>query len=100
MPEHPKMHTIAPTAKEGLAPGSTWYRVRNPDLNGSGQIFIGLSSGQGQHHAEEALLVLEFSPPCCSFTKLRPTFCNSNPADCSTPGLPVPHYLSDFDLSF
>ena len=28
---------------------------------------------------------------CCSVAKLCPTLCN--PVDCSSPGLPVPHYL-------
>ena len=31
---------------------------------------------------------------CCSFAKWCPTLCN--PMDCSTPGLPVPHYLPEF----
>ena len=31
---------------------------------------------------------------CCSVTKLCPTLCNS--MDCSTPGLLVPHHLSEF----
>ena len=31
---------------------------------------------------------------CCSVSKLCPTLCS--PMDCSTPGLPVPHYLPEF----
>ena len=31
---------------------------------------------------------------CCSVTKSYPTVCE--PMDCSTPGLPVPHYLPEF----
>ena len=31
---------------------------------------------------------------CCSVTKSRPTL--RNPMDCSTPGLPVPHYIPEF----
>ena len=31
---------------------------------------------------------------CCSVAKLLPTLCN--PTDCSTPGLPVLHYLLEF----
>ena len=31
---------------------------------------------------------------CCSDAKLCLTFCN--PMDCSTPGLPVLHYLPEF----
>ena len=31
---------------------------------------------------------------CCSVTKSHPTVCE--PMDCSTPGLPVPHYLLEF----
>ena len=31
---------------------------------------------------------------CCSVTKSYPTVCE--PMDCSTPGLPVPHYLLEF----
>ena len=30
---------------------------------------------------------------CCSVAKLCPTLCN--PVDCSSPGLPVPHYLPE-----
>ena len=34
-------------------------------------------------------------PPCChSFTQLCPILCD--PMDCSTPGFPVLHYLSEF----
>ena len=32
--------------------------------------------------------------PCCSVTELCPTLWD--PVDCSTPGLPVPHYLPEF----
>ena len=31
---------------------------------------------------------------CCSVTESYPTLCN--PMDCSTPGLPAPHYLPEF----
>ena len=31
---------------------------------------------------------------CCSVTKLYLTLCN--PMDCSTQGLPIPHYLPEF----
>ena len=31
---------------------------------------------------------------CCSVSKLCPTLCS--PMDCSTPGLPVPHYIPEF----
>ena len=33
-------------------------------------------------------------PSCCSVTKSRSALCD--PMDCSMPGLPVPHYLSEF----
>ena len=35
-----------------------------------------------------------FTIECCSVSQLCPTLCN--PMDCSTPGLPVPHYLLEF----
>ena len=37
---------------------------------------------------------LGWTPCCCSVTKLCPTLCN--PVSCSTPGLPVLHYLLAF----
>ena len=38
--------------------------------------------------------VLLYSGHCCSVTQSCPILCN--PLDCSTPGLPVPHHLSEF----
>ena len=38
--------------------------------------------------------VLEEVSSCCSVTKLYLTL--HDPMDCSTPGFPVPHHLSEF----
>ena len=41
-----------------------------------------------------ALVLRNWSFPCCSVAKSCPTACN--PMNCSTPDFPVPHYLPEF----